>query len=63
MKKRIISTLLALALVLSTFGGLTVRAAERNLALNRPAPPETASSGTATARTSPTKPKIPTPSR
>ena len=37
MKKRIISTLLALALVLSTFGGLTVRAAERNLALNRPA--------------------------
>ena len=37
MEKRIISILLALALVLGTFGGLTVRAAESNLALNRPA--------------------------
>ena len=37
MKKRIISMLLALALVLGAFGGVTVRAAESNLALNRPA--------------------------
>ena len=37
MKKRIVCILLALALVLGAFGGVTVRAAERNLALNRPA--------------------------
>ena len=37
MKKRIISVLLALVLVLGSFGGLTVRAAQSNLALNRPA--------------------------
>ena len=36
MKKRILSFLLVLTLVVSCFGGLTVRAAERNLALNRP---------------------------
>ena len=37
MKKRIISMALILALVLSAFSGLTVQAAESNLALNRPA--------------------------
>ena len=37
MKKRIISMVLALALVFGCFGGLSVRAAETNLALNRPA--------------------------
>ena len=37
MKKRIISVLLALALTIGCLGGLTVQAAESNLALNRPA--------------------------
>ena len=37
MKKRILSMMLALALVLGCFGGLSVQAAESNLALNRPA--------------------------
>lgn len=37
MKKRIISMVLALALLPGCFGGLTVRAAESNLALNHPA--------------------------
>ena len=37
MKKRILSTLLALTLVLGCLGGTPVQAAERNLALNQPA--------------------------
>ena len=37
MKKRIVSLMLALSLVLGCLGGLTVQAAESNLALNRPA--------------------------
>ncbi len=36
MKKRILSMVLALTLVLGCFSGVTVRAAERNLALNQP---------------------------
>ena len=45
MKKRILSMVLVLALVLSCFGGLTVRAAERNLALNRPATASSVANG------------------
>ena len=37
MKKRIVSMVLALALVLGCLGGVSVQAAQRNLALNRPA--------------------------
>ena len=37
MKKRIISFLLALTLAVGCFGFTPIRAAERNLALNRPA--------------------------
>ena len=37
MKKRILSILLALTMTAGCLGGVTVRAAERNLALNRPA--------------------------
>ena len=37
MKKRMLSLVLAMTLVIGCFGGLTVQAAESNLALNRPA--------------------------
>ena len=36
MKKRIISMVLALTLVLGSLGGLTVQAADNNLALGKP---------------------------
>ena len=45
MKKRIISMALILALVLSAFSGLTVQAAESNLALNRPATASSVANG------------------
>ena len=45
MKKRILSLVLAFALVLGCFGGITVWAAESNLALNRPATASSTANG------------------
>ncbi|MBR7179616.1 MAG: discoidin domain-containing protein [Oscillospiraceae bacterium] len=45
MKKRFLCTVLALALVLGSLGGLTAQAAERNLALNRPATASSVANG------------------
>ena len=45
MKKRILSMVLAVALVLGCFGGITVWAAESNLALNRPATASSTANG------------------
>ena len=45
MKKRIVSMVLALTLVLGSLGGLTVQAAQSNLALNRPATASSVANG------------------
>ena len=45
MKKRILSMVLALALVLGCLGGLTVRAADTNLAVDRPATASSVANG------------------
>ena len=45
MKKRILSLLLALTLTAGCFGGVTVRAAERNIALNCPATASSVANG------------------
>ena len=45
MKKRIVSMVLAMVLILGCFGGVTVRAAETNLALNRPATASSVANG------------------